>query len=200
MAWRTATSVSLIAFLIARSCPLTSFTLAGLLPLMFKMVSTRSSNFNPASWLSSKICGNMSARVRTSAPACSMTRAQSGSVMIFSTSSRGRGTSMLTPMCVRAERRSVARANTVIPSFSVFAIALTTSTSTPTSMFISVTEARATKETIRGQKTRCSAVTEFTKVACSGRMPMSKRVFIETPMLPKYSESSLSPIMRNASA
>mmetsp|Transcript_98818 Transcript_98818/g.235568 ORF Transcript_98818/g.235568 Transcript_98818/m.235568 type:complete len:244 (+) Transcript_98818:66-797(+) len=178
--WPTISSqASLSRALVIRICSWQSFTVAGLEPRMLRMASTKSANLIcPSVAKCSKITSIISASTTISPPQLCTARSTPGSSMRFWKSDWEKKLSSLYPAFRNSLRICEATCSTLIASFSVAAITDTTSTSTPTSMYISVIDTKVTKKMISGHNHGSIFVTSLTSAALSGNTPLSSNLFM----------------------
>mmetsp|Transcript_80641 Transcript_80641/g.127025 ORF Transcript_80641/g.127025 Transcript_80641/m.127025 type:complete len:207 (-) Transcript_80641:1475-2095(-) len=169
-------------------CSFKSLTVAKLLPRILRTISTNISNVRPVASMSgfSNITSDISESINTSTSAPCIIPATCGVSKHLLNSNCVMGASGLYPTCAIATRRSVAILVTIIPSFSAAAITPTTSTKTPTSMYITVTLANIMNTINIGQYNQFSSLTPFTNGEASGKMPSRSNVFMASGTLSKY--------------
>mmetsp|Transcript_30341 Transcript_30341/g.47328 ORF Transcript_30341/g.47328 Transcript_30341/m.47328 type:complete len:229 (+) Transcript_30341:186-872(+) len=185
---------------ITRVCSFTSLTVAIFLPRSFRTVSMKVSKERtgisskpglvsvPFISLSrsSKIKLAVSARAVGSTPTFCMTLSISGYIMILAKSSLGNAMLVSRPSIYIASSSWYLTYKIDNLSFSVPATTPTTSTKTPTNMFITVNVASKIKLTTTGHMTALPAARSFTNSAFAGRMPSRSKVFIASGTLSKY--------------
>mmetsp|Transcript_110668 Transcript_110668/g.263900 ORF Transcript_110668/g.263900 Transcript_110668/m.263900 type:complete len:202 (+) Transcript_110668:205-810(+) len=183
-----------MAIFTARMEALTSWTVAGLVPRMFMIVSTRSPKCKgrPSfSRTSSKMRSSISIRTFTSTSMPYKKLIISGSLTSSSTDCLGIGPSRSTPSFFMAWRSVEATVETCKLSRSEAATISMTLTITPTSMYIMVTEVMRMNSMVQGQKMGCHAEISLTNWALSAKRHWSSKVFI-TESTESKSEARLS--------
>mmetsp|Transcript_28798 Transcript_28798/g.61194 ORF Transcript_28798/g.61194 Transcript_28798/m.61194 type:complete len:289 (-) Transcript_28798:580-1446(-) len=147
-----------------------------------------------SSW-SSKMKSTKSTTPTGSTPTSSKARAASGLARICMNSSLEICMSQFASSCSRICCSLPVTKVTTISSFSVLATALTTSQSTPISMFITVSAARRTKKPKSSKQTPLSLpISLQTAARLSSKVPYTRREYMDIPTLSKY----LAPMMVSA--
>mmetsp|Transcript_59312 Transcript_59312/g.95948 ORF Transcript_59312/g.95948 Transcript_59312/m.95948 type:complete len:215 (+) Transcript_59312:141-785(+) len=173
------------------SISLTSLPVAGFPPRMFRTTSTRYSKLIPAALMSlfsrsSKIMSTISSKTIGSTATSWSIFTICCSHISFSKSVCDSGCVVLYLSASISCRSAAATYSTCDFSFSLPATVWMTPTRTPTSMYITVTDARRRKITMNGHRILFPLCKSWTKCAVSGKIPSRNNVFIEAGTDSKY--------------